>query len=96
MLILPGSSALSAFRIHRLLTQLKDIEPAISGIAGRFCHFVDSSAELDTVVADYGDARRTEIVGDRLTLTDHEQDKVRAALKGRRERERQSNMLAAG
>ncbi len=47
MLILPGSSALSAFRIHRLLTQLKDIDPAISGISGRFCHFVDSSAELD-------------------------------------------------
>jgi phosphoribosylformylglycinamidine synthase len=47
MLILPGSSALSAFRIHRLLTQLKDIEPGISGISGRFCHFVDSSTELD-------------------------------------------------
>ena len=47
MLILPGSSALSAFRIHRLLTQLKEIEPAISGISGRFCHFVDSSAELN-------------------------------------------------
>lgn len=36
------------------------------------------------------------LYGDRLTLTDHEQDKVRAALKGRREHERQSNMLAAG
>jgi phosphoribosylformylglycinamidine synthase len=52
MLILPGSSALSAFRIHRLLTQLKDIEPAISGISGRFCHFIDSSAELDAAERD--------------------------------------------
>lgn len=36
------------------------------------------------------------LYGDRVTLTEHEQDKVRAALKGRREHERQSNMLAAG
>ncbi len=46
MLILPGSSALSAFRVQRLLTQLKAIEPSITGISGRFCHFIDSHAEL--------------------------------------------------
>ncbi|MEO0316488.1 MAG: hypothetical protein RL404_165, partial [Pseudomonadota bacterium] len=47
MLILPGSSALSAFRIQRLLTQLKAVEPAITGISGRYCHFIDSHAELN-------------------------------------------------
>ncbi|MCM0043787.1 MAG: phosphoribosylformylglycinamidine synthase [Burkholderiaceae bacterium] len=46
MLILPGSSALSAFRVQRLLTQLKAIDPAITGISGRYCHFIDSSAAL--------------------------------------------------
>ncbi len=47
MLILPGSSALSAFRIQRLLSQLKAIEPSISGISGRYCHFIASHAELN-------------------------------------------------
>ncbi len=47
MLILPGSSALSAFRIQRLLSQLKAVEPSISGVSGRFVHFVDSSKVLD-------------------------------------------------
>ena len=46
MLILPGSSALSAFRIQRLLSQLKEIAPAVNGISGRYCHFIASSAEL--------------------------------------------------
>jgi phosphoribosylformylglycinamidine synthase len=46
MLILPGSSALSAFRVQRLLAQLKAIDPAITGITGRFVHFIDSSVAL--------------------------------------------------
>ena len=46
MLILPGANALSAFRIQRLLTQLKAFEPAITGVSGRYLHFVDSTAEL--------------------------------------------------
>jgi phosphoribosylformylglycinamidine synthase len=46
MLILPGANALSAFRIQRLLAQLKAFEPAITGVSGRYLHFVDSTAEL--------------------------------------------------
>jgi hypothetical protein len=46
MLILPGPSALSAFRIQRLLSQLKEINPAVQGIAGRYCHFIDSKSAL--------------------------------------------------
>ena len=43
MLIFPGSSALSAFRSQRLLSQLKEIDAAISGVSARFCHFIDAS-----------------------------------------------------
>ena len=46
MLILPGPSALSAFRIQRLLSQLKEINPAVQGIVGRYCHFIDSNSAL--------------------------------------------------
>jgi phosphoribosylformylglycinamidine synthase len=46
MLIIPGANALSAFRIQRLLAQLKDFEPAITGVSGRFLHFVDSASAL--------------------------------------------------
>ena len=42
MLILPGCSALSAFRSQRLLSQLKEIDAAISGVSARFCHFIDA------------------------------------------------------
>ncbi len=54
MLILPGSSALSAFRVQRLLIQLKAIDPSITGISGRYLHFIDSHAEP-------GDADRTRL-----------------------------------
>jgi phosphoribosylformylglycinamidine synthase len=43
MLILPGSNALSAFRTQRLLSQLQAVEPAITGVTGRFLHFIDSA-----------------------------------------------------
>jgi phosphoribosylformylglycinamidine synthase len=46
MLILPGSNALSAFRTQRLLSQLQAVEPAITGITGRFLHFIDASSAL--------------------------------------------------
>ena len=46
MLILPGSNALSAFRNHRLLSQLQAVAPAIVGIRARFVHFIDTSAAL--------------------------------------------------
>ena len=46
MLTLSGSSALSGFRLQRLLSQLKDIDPAITGISGRFCHFIDAPSGL--------------------------------------------------
>jgi phosphoribosylformylglycinamidine synthase len=47
MLILPGASALSGFRIQRLLAQLQKIEPNVTGVAARYLHFVDTSDNLD-------------------------------------------------
>jgi phosphoribosylformylglycinamidine synthase len=44
MLILPGSSALSAFRSQRLLSQLKEIDAAITAVSARFCHFIDAAS----------------------------------------------------
>ena len=46
MLILPGSHALSASRLQRLLAQLKAIDPAIIGLSSRYYHFVDTHREL--------------------------------------------------
>jgi phosphoribosylformylglycinamidine synthase len=42
MLILPGSNALSAFRTQRLLSQLQSVDAAITGVTGRFIHFIDA------------------------------------------------------
>jgi len=47
MLILPGSSALSVFRTQRLLSQLQEIDPNITGVTGRYLHFVDASRPLE-------------------------------------------------
>jgi len=46
MLILPGSHALSASRLQRLLAQLKAIDSAITGLSSRYCHFVATHREL--------------------------------------------------
>ncbi|WP_050460756.1 phosphoribosylformylglycinamidine synthase [Herbaspirillum autotrophicum] len=46
MLILPGSNALSAFRTQRLLSQLQAVDAAITGVTGRFVHFVDAAGAL--------------------------------------------------
>ncbi|MFM7669166.1 MAG: phosphoribosylformylglycinamidine synthase, partial [Betaproteobacteria bacterium] len=71
MLILPGANALSAFRIQRLLAQLKVIDPAVTGISGRFLHFVDSTAQLTehdvqqlTAMLTYGEPFEGQIDGE--------------------------------
>ena len=46
MLILPGSSALSPFRSERLLSQLKETDPAICGVSARYFHFIDAATAL--------------------------------------------------
>jgi phosphoribosylformylglycinamidine synthase len=51
MLILPGSNALSAFRTQNLLSQLQAIDASITGIDGRYYHFVDTIAELSAADA---------------------------------------------
>jgi phosphoribosylformylglycinamidine synthase len=43
MLILPGASALSAFRQNRLLRQLQALVPGVTAVAARHMHLVDSS-----------------------------------------------------
>jgi phosphoribosylformylglycinamidine synthase len=46
ILELPGQSALSAFRLQKLLVQLQLIDPRISGVAARFSYFVSVSEAL--------------------------------------------------
>ncbi len=46
MLILPGSSALSAFRKERLLAALTRAVPAVEDLAARHVHFVDTAADF--------------------------------------------------
>ncbi|MBK8817361.1 MAG: phosphoribosylformylglycinamidine synthase [Methylococcaceae bacterium] len=46
MLLFPGSSSLSQFRINRLIPGLQSIEPAISGLSARFIHFVAIAEDL--------------------------------------------------
>lgn len=48
MLTLPGSSALSAFRIARLLARLQGTDTAVLGLQAQYVHFVDTSRQLDT------------------------------------------------
>ena len=47
MLTLPGSQALSEFRIHRLLERLRSLEPAVTALSAQFVHLVDCRRELD-------------------------------------------------
>ena len=46
MLILPGCSALSAFRSHRLLSQLKELDAAVVSVTARYVHFIDAAAPI--------------------------------------------------
>jgi phosphoribosylformylglycinamidine synthase len=75
MLILPGCSALSVFRSHRLLSQLKDVVPAIVGVSGRFCHFIDSASVLSDdersrmeALLTYGDPFAGEAAGEQFVV----------------------------
>jgi phosphoribosylformylglycinamidine synthase len=47
MLKISGTSALSDFRINKLLSGLQAIDPAIKAVSARFIHFVDIDNELD-------------------------------------------------
>lgn len=47
MLLLPGPSSLSKFRINRLLGELQSIEPTISGLSARYIHFVITASDLE-------------------------------------------------
>ena len=75
MLILPGSNALSAFRIQRLLAQLKEIEPAITALSARFLHFIDSHGALTerdteqlTAMLNYGEPFDGQIEGEQFIV----------------------------
>ena len=46
MLLLPGTTALSDFRIAKLLDRLRAQDPAVRGLAARFVHFVDTERAL--------------------------------------------------
>ncbi|HKF98339.1 MAG TPA: phosphoribosylformylglycinamidine synthase, partial [Steroidobacteraceae bacterium] len=46
MLPLAGPAALSTFRIAKLLERLRALEPAVTGIAARFMHFIDLAEPL--------------------------------------------------
>ena len=46
MLILRGKSALSPFRIEKLLHKLRGIVPDIQSVTGQYIHFVDSDKDL--------------------------------------------------
>ncbi|HTL93377.1 MAG TPA: hypothetical protein VL176_13585, partial [Steroidobacteraceae bacterium] len=46
MLQLGGPAALSTFRIAKLLERLRTLEPAVTGIAARFMHFIDLAEPL--------------------------------------------------
>ncbi|HEY7886442.1 MAG TPA: phosphoribosylformylglycinamidine synthase [Cellvibrionaceae bacterium] len=46
MLILPGATALSSFRTHKLLTSLQQLAPGITGLSSAYTHFVDLAAPL--------------------------------------------------
>ncbi|MFI3156536.1 MAG: phosphoribosylformylglycinamidine synthase [Methylococcaceae bacterium] len=76
MLKISGSSALSDFRINKLLVELQSIEPAIKAVSARFIHFVDVENDLNDSQADilkqllaYGSAQAgADIFGTRLLV----------------------------
>ncbi|MFI5270468.1 MAG: phosphoribosylformylglycinamidine synthase [Candidatus Saccharimonadales bacterium] len=46
MLILKGVSALSEFRLQRLLSRLQELNPGITSLEAEYVHFVDTEGEL--------------------------------------------------
>jgi phosphoribosylformylglycinamidine synthase len=51
MLTLPGSQALSEFRLHRLLARLQGLEPGVTAVRAQLLHFIDCSRELDALAS---------------------------------------------
>ena len=51
ILKLRGASALSDFRLAKLLPQLRAVNPGVQGVAAEFRHFVETSAPLDAAQA---------------------------------------------
>ncbi|MDD5275055.1 MAG: phosphoribosylformylglycinamidine synthase [Methylovulum sp.] len=47
MLKIPGTSALSSFRINNLLSKLQALEPTITAVSAQFIHFIDTDVTLD-------------------------------------------------
>jgi len=63
MLVLPGSSAHSSFRLQKLLTLVQAKLPEVNSIQSQFVHFADCTVELDEAeknrliaLLDYGDS----------------------------------------
>ncbi|MEQ1559383.1 MAG: phosphoribosylformylglycinamidine synthase [Methyloglobulus sp.] len=46
MIKIPGSNALSSFRINRLMTELQAVEPDVSSLDSRYIHFIDVVDDL--------------------------------------------------
>jgi phosphoribosylformylglycinamidine synthase len=76
MLKISGTSALSVFRINKLLAELQAMESAIKAVSARFIHFVDVDNNLDDNQAEilkqllaYGSASSdADIQGERLLV----------------------------
>ncbi len=47
MLKIPGTCALSDFRVKKLLAELQTVEPTITAVSARFIHFVDVETNLN-------------------------------------------------
>ncbi|MCZ6560046.1 MAG: phosphoribosylformylglycinamidine synthase, partial [Gammaproteobacteria bacterium] len=63
---LPGATALSRFRLQRLLIQLQEQVPGVQGVSARFLHFAELSKPLNETqqevlekIPSYGPARKT-------------------------------------
>jgi phosphoribosylformylglycinamidine synthase len=70
MLVLPGSSAHSAFRLNKILAQLHPRLPLIRGISSRYLHFVQCSEALSAearqmldALLEYGDGSEIPMAG---------------------------------
>jgi len=77
MLTIPGTAALSRFRLEKLLTELQAVDSGITAVSARFQHFVQLDAELSGEqqamlqrLLDYGYAEPVgELEGEKLWVT---------------------------
>jgi len=53
MLILRGKSALSPFRIEKLLHKLRIIVPGIHSVSSQYIHFIDVDKELSPQIQSF-------------------------------------------